>query len=230
MKVVVGCPVYERAWVLNAWFDALDDWREHIDITFFFAYTDSKDGTRDIIKERADRSLIFEVDEGDHSTERNWGERSRLETLAMLRNHLLNQVELSSPNFYFSLDSDILVAPWKTSKVLFETEYDAIAPLVYLGPGDVANAFYFKGSHHTRVLNNRRYGGEQPVDVIAAAKLMTPKAYTNSLYGYDKYGEDFFWAKGMKEAGVRLALNSSVVFKHVMDKDRLDVIDPRVGW
>ena len=230
MKVLVGCPIYERGWVLNAWFDALDDWRSHVDLQFHFVYTEGEDDTLDIIRKRAGNHIVFPFDEGDHSKERNWGDKSRLETMADLRNALISQVNLTKPDFFLSLDSDILVAPWGQSKVLFETTYDAVAPLVYLGPGDIGNSFHFQGDHNRRIQKTRMYGVEQPVDVIAAAKLMKPLAYRNSVYGYDKYGEDFYWARGMKFANIRLAFNSSVIFKHVMSPDRLDVVDPRVGW
>lgn len=230
MKVVVGCPVYERAWVLEAWFDALEGWRKHVDLKFLFVYTDSEDKTLDIIKKRAGNHLVFPFNEGDHSKERNWGDQSRLETMADMRNFLLNQVNLDKPDFFLSLDSDILVAPWDQSKQLFETQYDVVAPLVYLGAGDIGNSFNFQGDHHRRISKNRMYDVEQRVDVVAAAKLMKPLAYRNSIYGYDRYGEDFYWAKEMKRAGISLALNSNVIFKHVMTPDKLDMIDLRVGW
>lgn len=231
MRVVVGCPIYEREWVLSAWFDALDDWREHVDLTFRFAYTASGDRTEVVIHNRAENFLLFPIDEGDHSTERNWGKQSRLETLAYMRNFLIAQVNLDKPDFYLSLDSDILVAPWEQSKVLFETEYDAISPLVFLGKGDIGNAWTLNDrGGHQRILAARRYGVEQRVDVIAAAKLMKPQAYEASRYGYDKYGEDFYWASEMRRDGLSMALNSSVIFKHVMDEDSLYQVDPRVGW
>ncbi|GAF94457.1 unnamed protein product, partial [marine sediment metagenome] len=90
MKVVVGCPVYERGWVLNAWFDALEGWREHVDLKFLFVYTDSEDDTLDIIKKRAGSHLVFPFNDGDHSTQRNWGDQSRLETMADMRNFLIS--------------------------------------------------------------------------------------------------------------------------------------------
>jgi hypothetical protein len=230
MKVTVGCPIYERGWVLNAWFDALDDWREHVDLRFLFVYTESEDDTLDIIEKRAGTHIVFPYNDGDHSTKRNWGDQSRLETMADMRNFLISQVNLDRPDFFLSLDSDVLVAPWEQSGELFDTTFDAVAPLVYLGPGDIGNTFHFQGDHHRRVNKARMYGVEQPVDVIAAAKLMTPLAYRNSVYGYDKYGEDFYWARQMKIAGIRLAFNSHVIFKHVMSPDKLDAIDLRVGW
>ena len=230
MKLIVGCPVYERAWVLDAWFDALEDWRDHADITFFFVYTDSLDETREVIEDRAWKKIVFTFNDGNHSTKRNWGDRTRLETLAEMRNFLIAQVNLDSPDFFLSLDSDILVAPWEQSQALFDTQYDAVAPLVYLGSGDISNAFNFHGDHHRRITESRRYGTDQRVDVIAAAKLMKPRAYQVSEYGYDRYGEDFYWAREMRRNGVQLGLNSSVVFKHIMERGQLDKVDRRLGW
>jgi hypothetical protein len=230
VRVVVGCPVYEREWVLSAWFDALDDWRDHVDLHFRFVYTPGSDRTETILRNRAENYLIFPYEDGDHSTERNWGKRSRLETLAYMRNFLITQVRLDEPDWYLSLDSDILVSPWSESQALFDTLFDAVAPLVYLGPGDVSNAFMYQKDHHRRIPDGRRYGVDQKVDVIAAAKLMKPKAYNGSFYGYDKYGEDFYWARQMREQGITLALNSSVKWKHVMDRDSLYRVDQRLGW
>lgn len=155
--------------------------------------------------------------------------------MAMLRNALLDVVRGEGPTSYFSLDSDVLAAPWESSRKLFEhLEEDpsigAIAPLVYLGAGDIGNVFHWNGQHTRRLTRKQRYGVVQPVGAIAAAKLMTGNAYNYGEYGYHQLGEDIYWSDRMRKLKVPLAHDSSVVFRHVMSPDNLHVKDTRVPW
>lgn len=231
--VLVGCPVFERDWVLGRWFDHLESWP--LELGFVFAYTPGSDSTLDIIQSRAPDATIIVVEDGDHSVERNWGKRSRLETLADMRNEILRTVRVLGPDFYLSLDSDVLVAPWEESHTLFNSvrrggEFDAISPLAYLGAGDVSNAFHWRGDHLTRLDKAKRYGVPQPVGVLCAAILMNPAAYNTGSYSYDMLGEDIAWARSVRRGPVRLGFDSSVVFDHVMSQEQLHVNDARVPW
>ncbi len=231
--VLVGCPVFERDWILERWFDHLEEWP--LELGFVFAYTPGSDATLDIIQSRAPGATIITVEDGDHSVERNWGVRSRLETLADMRNSILRTVRALGPDLYFSLDSDVLVAPWEETFTLFSSvrrggEYDAIAPLTYLGAGDVANAFHWRGDHLTRLDKKKRYDMPQTADVLCASILMNPTAYNAGTYGYDMLGEDIAWARSIRYEKVRLGFNSAVVYNHVMSRESLHVKDARVPW
>jgi hypothetical protein len=226
-RVLVGCPVYERGWILDRWFAALKAWPVQLD--FVFAYTPGSDDTLDIIQGESSAHIIL-AEEGDHSVERNWGQRSRIETLADMRNALLGYARRMGPAYYLSLDSDVLVAPWEESQRLFDTEFDAVSPLVYLGAGDVANAFHWRGDHVTRLGAKQRYGVPQTADVLCAAILMSPTAYNVGTYEYDLLGEDIAWARTVRHEPISLGFDSSVIFWHVMSKEDLHVNDPRVSW
>ncbi len=229
--ILVGCPVYERAWILDRWFTHLETWP--VELEFVFAFTPGGDETLDIIQDHAPDAVIILAEEGDHSTDRNWGKRSRIETMADMRNALLRHVRQKQPAYFLSLDSDVLVAPWDDSKRLFESaglRFDAISPLTFLGAGDVANAFHWRGDHVTRLDKAKRYGEPQVADVLAAAILMTPAAYNYGSYGYDMLGEDIYWAKSIRNDPIKLGFDSSVVFDHVMSEDQLHTNDARVPW
>ncbi len=229
--IVVGCPVYERAWILDQWFTHLETWP--MELEFVFAFTPGLDDTLDIIQDHAPDATIILAEAGDHSTDRNWGSRSRIETLADMRNALFDHIRQRQPAYFFSLDSDVLVAPWEDSQRLFESltgSFDAISPLAYLGPGDVANAFHWRGDHVTRLNSKNRYGIPQVADVLAAAILMTPAAYNSGSYGYDMLGEDIYWARSVRNEPIKLGFDSSVVFNHVMSEDKLHTNDMRVPW
>lgn len=233
MKLLVGCPVYQRAWILERWLSLLSGWADHVDLQFAFVYTPGSDDTLRLISSARTVALATEK-EGTHSTLRNWGSKDRLETLASLRNTLLGLVRDVQPDLFLSLDSDILVPPWEVFSQLLEDfdTYDAVAPLVYLGKGTITNAFYQRKENiqRRRVIN--LYDAVMPVDVICAAKLITPAVFNDDSvsYGYHSAGEDIYWSLAAKRAGYRVALDPRVKMKHVMQQNDLDKVDERVGW
>ena len=231
MKVAVGCPVYQRAWVLEAWFDHIEalGW----DIRYVFAYTPSSDNTLEIIKRRAKDPVYEIVVTGNHSVKRNWGDADRLSTLAHLRNVLLDLVRQIEPDVFLSVDSDILMP--ENSDLLLEDldTYDAVAPLVMLSQsGNVSNAFYQRGPKVTRRRVKQFYDAVMPVDVICAAKLITPDIFNDDRveYGYHSAGEDIFWSNTAKVAGYSMALDPRVRPKHIMTAGWLEKKDGRIGW
>ena len=239
MNLLVGCPVYERGWVLPRWFDHLAEWTQHVHVMFVFAYTPGSDDTMDIIEQKTrevDALWTYEtVTEGNHSTQRNWGDRGRIETLAGLRNRLLGQARDIEPDYYLSLDSDILVPPWETFSLLFEglKQFDAVAPLVYLGGGEISNVFYQRQRDiRRRVQKKQFYDTPQPVEIICAAKLMAPNLFNDQRvqYGYHGAGEDIYWSQQATSYGHKLGFDTRVKTKHIMQPEQLDKEDPRVGW
>lgn len=236
---VVGCPVYERKWVLDKWFDALADWAAHIELEFAFVYTPSSDGTLDVL---TDRSLelsgkvphIIIHEEGTHSKQRNWGDAERLRTMASMRNLLLKHVRLRKPDWYFSLDSDILVPSWLEGGMLWEAlspkwHYGAVAPLAYLGRGSITNAFTLDKHRRQRA---KVFDAIQPVKIICAAKLMSPHVFMDERvnYGYHTHGEDLYWSQAAVSYSHNLAIDTRVKCKHVMSVDELETQDRRIGW
>jgi hypothetical protein len=219
--------------VLNHWFDALEDWAPHLDIEYAFVYTPGSDDTLDIISERAPNAHWSTYMAGDHSTKRNWGEESRLRTMADLRNELLKVVRGIEPDLFLSLDSDILVPPWFDARVLFDefddAPYDGVALLSYLGLGSITNAFYEDRHRRTRA---KVYDALAPVDIICASKLMSRELLMDErvAYGYHVAGEDLYWSKTATTYGYRLGLDSRVKCKHIMKPEQLERVDERVGF
>lgn len=227
MKVLVGCPVYQRGWILHQWFTHLK--APGVDISWVFVYTPSDDGTLQIIERHtADADVeIIEVTAGDHSIERNWSRESRIATMVELRNRLLEYAARKGLP-YFSLDSDILVPINWPFLVENLQEKDAVAPLAYLAEGPVSNAFI-------SVKPNRRapiYNTLQPVVAICAAKMMSYRIVADPQvrYSLDPLGEDFAWSKAARTARYNLGFNSSIKCKHIMKPAQLSKIDQRIGW
>ena len=143
MKLVVGCPVHERGWILPAWLEHLRDWKA--DIELVFVVTPGEDETVDIIDNITWAPVhTFEMLEGTHGTERDWGNKDRLDTLVACREALRREAAVLEPDLFFSVDSDILVQGGSLPKLLYAlADYDAVSPLVYLSDhGDkITNAF-----------------------------------------------------------------------------------------
>lgn len=230
MLILVGCPIYQRAWILEDWFDHLE--LQGHRLKYVFAYTTGWDRTFEILQRRAphNRMAFWPSKDAPHSTTRRWTS-ARYDLMAKMRNDLLTVAREANPDFYLSLDSDILLPPGALDSLIDAAQtYDAVAPLAYLGPGKITNAFTgTPGKHYRRA---PVYGAVQTVDVICAAKLMTPKIFNDDkvyYYGHPQ-GEDLGWSATARANGYRLALDTRVLAKHVMEPKQLNVVDRRIGW
>lgn len=238
--LVIGAPVHERAWVLPDWFAHLAKqdlpWE---DVTLLFNYGRSSDSTLEIIRDAQDmlpwtvRVLIDDRDD-DHvaqTVHRSWNfERYRV--MARLRNELLEWVRKWQPDYYLSLDTDILLPKGAISTLLEDIrdgKFDAVAPKLFMTP---------RNEKYPNAMNLTDLGGRPKlehsftmiVDVVFAAVLMNQRLYSEVDYAPHKRGEDIGWGYNAKKAGMVMGLNPQVVAKHVMSPEMLDKPDPRIGW
>lgn len=236
MSLLVGCPVYDRAWVLNDWFDHVDAWADDVGgVSYVFALTPGTDRTAETIAQRAERATIIEVTEGDHSTDRAWNRPERVITMADTRNRLLKwarHLMRVQPGIeaFLSLDSDILLPEGQATRFIDNLQAkDAVSPLVYLGPGHITNAFVLRAGVYRRVKPCTTPGS---ASVLCAAVLMSRTVVMDEsvAYGYDRRGEDFAWSAAAIEAGYTLGYDFAVQAKHIMDPTQLWTVDRRIGW
>jgi hypothetical protein len=212
MRIAVGCPVYERGWILPKWFEGVYNAIGVWDLTFVFAYTDSEDDTLEVIRSNipVNNTHILVENHGTHGKDRDWTNMARIGTLADMRNHLLDCVADLDVDFYLSLDSDILLQPGSARHLINHVSHagqaDAVAVTTRMAADhSIINAFQRRRDGYlTRV----KPGWDGPVDVICAAKLMKIKmARDKSVrYGVHPRGEDFYWSNAAKSAGYQLWL------------------------
>lgn len=233
--MVIGAPVHQRAWVLPDWLHhlAIQDlpWEN---VVLLFNYGESSDGTLDMIRE-AERMLPWTVevlhDEGDdHLAERRW-DISRYGTMARLRNDLLRRVRELSPSYYLSLDTDILLPEGAVEALLQDfdgSKLDGVAPLLYMTQKSTAypNAMYLDSGRRPKIDSD----ATMLVDVCFAAVLMRPSLYNYVDYAAHTRGEDIGWGLNARSKYMTMALNPSVVCKHVMSPEMLMAPDKRIGW
>lgn len=234
MKLMIGCPVLHRDWILERWFDHVEAAAEKAgvtDFTYIFVGDPEHDPkTFEIIKRRTRPGGTYTspVPDGRSSDQREWNRR-RFQRMVELRNRLLSGVRISGPDAFLSLDSDILLHEDAIAALL--SNFDpagAVGGKCYLSKVGTKAPSWGKLSRAGK-LQRVDSVGTFPVDVLMAIKLMGPDAYAVD-YKFDTEGEDTGWSKNARTAGVRLRWVGAPASKHVWGPDYLDKVDPRVGW
>ena len=110
MRIVVGCPLKDRSWALPRWLQAIAN--QGVELELVCLLSPSEDNTEEVLKqhpitllydERPGRSVL-EID--THA----WGNlNGKYEYMASLRNQLIDYVIERDADFFFSLDSDIIL-------------------------------------------------------------------------------------------------------------------------
>ncbi len=244
MKILVGCPVLRREWIISYWFDYVEAAvPDGVEVEYVFV-VDPRDPTKTVIDRRVNglQRQVHYVDVVDRvkepGPEHGWAQPGALEKMVTLRNYLLGEVRQVQPDLFLSVDSDILLHPQQISNLVEvletdERKFDAVGGKVYLSPGkDNPSWAYYNAERGLRRLDIGYVG---PVDVIMALKLMTPQAYAVD-YEYEKNGEDIGWSLACKDKGLKLGFDGRIASKHVMAKkglngdDLIRQIDKRCGF
>lgn len=247
MKVAVGCPVRDRAWIFNEWLEHVLVAFEVANLTPYFVFTigTSVDDTHDLVTETFRHYGGMWCDEDEDINQhlepgmRVWN-NSRYNTMVRVRNRLLEMVRVMQPDYFLSLDSDILIHPVALMS-LIETLTHGVTQRrsrERLLPDAVAGKCYLsKSSRLPNYLTKKANGGWHredqenvfEVDVIMALKLMNTAAY-NVDYRHDPYGEDIGWSLACHDRGLHLVWDGRIASKHCMVPQQLAEVDPRIGW
>lgn len=218
-KLNVGCPIYYRGWILNRWLKAVDKYLEPDG--YIFVYTPCSDDTLDILRwwAKTHHTRILIYDRGTHGIERDWTNSDRIETLAEMRNLLLDRAA-EEGGMFMSLDSDVVLKG--DGFVYHAVEWDVVAPTVALATDrTIINGFSHRRPDGYTV--RAKPGHHGVVDVLCAAKLMSEEVTHNVRYGYHPRGEDFYWSKEAKDQGYTLGMCTEVA-AHYMAEDRPPIV------
>ena len=141
MKILVGCPVKDRAWALPKWFGAVNREGElaGVEIEYVFIYSESADETLDLLIEQG-ADVLHDKERGRGLREINghfWGEPSIYEYMARIRNRLLQVAIERRPDYFFSLDSDIILPKGGLKHLLqyADAQRGVVAPAVNMSWG-----------------------------------------------------------------------------------------------
>lgn len=234
MKYLIGLPVYKREWILSEWFECIENQTVPLsDMGFLFLMSNQYEDpyTYEIIFDwqakhpEVQYFNIIEETSQRHKVHvpgtRAW-KLHDYKKLAAFRNTLLEHVKIIQPEYYFSLDSDILLSDPNTLETLTKelVNFNAVSPLAYMSPAS---------TKHPNVLSWKRVPGQETVrkenypigtvfksDIIMAAVLMDQKAYNKADYKFHIAGEDVGWAYSMWKNGLTMGSVSNIYTPHIM--------------
>lgn len=242
MKILIGMPVYKRAWILRDWFAAIEAQSIPLDqLGFIFELGPDDDETHNILYDwHANHPQVWCFDGIIRENERHamhadgfreWT-HGKYYTLVNLRNNLLERAVCHQPDRYFSLDSDILITNPKTIEHLanLTESLDAVSLLCYMRwkhARDVEHPSVMSwqtehGGRAERRLQEYPLGDLFQSDVIMAAKMMSKQVYENVRYRWHRQGEDVGWSAEAYHQGFNLYCASNIYAPHIMHTFLLD--------
>lgn len=251
INLAIGCPIYKRDWIFPYWISCIEN--QNIDFSrtaFVFEVSQNDSKTIEmLIKYRNARpdipEFILDIKEDvphfDHEEGTRTWSISKYQNMVNLRNSLLSTVRELNPNYFFSLDSDILLTNPNTIQLLIahlNSGADAVSPLMFMTPIDtmypsVMNWINEPGGQAFRK-ESYPFGEYFQSDVIMAAKMMSKDVYTNVNYSLHSQGEDLGWCGNAAKLGYRLYSASYIYAAHIMHKQMLQHFlangDPRESF
>lgn len=233
MKLIIGCPIYKRDWIIPEWIKCIINQSIDMrDVGFMFETSpDDPSTTKSLLTWRKldKRFPLFEINERSdiqHFEHQNNGRQwtmSKYHNMVSLRNSLLSRVREYKPDFYFSLDSDVLLRDPNTIELLIahiKDGADAVAPLMFMTPNDsqYPSVMSWKDQGFEYAYRKEKYplGTYFKSDVIMAAKMMSKDVYNNVDYEFNKQGEDVGWSKAATQKGYNLFSASYIYSPHIM--------------
>lgn len=238
MKLIIACPIYKRNWILSDWVRCILKQSLNIsNIGFVFEVSPDDKQTVEILKawKRIDKSIpLFEIIERSdipHFEHQNNGRQwtlSKYQNMINMRNSILAKVREYQPDYYFSLDSDILIENPNTIELLIahiNDGADAVSPLMYMTP--VGTAFPSVMSWVDKEYQKAHRKSDYPIgtyfqsDIIMAAKMMSKKTYMSVDYEFHQQGEDLGWSRNALKKGLQLYSASYIYAPHIMSQIHL---------
>lgn len=238
MKLIVGCPIYKRSWIFRYWAYCLENQSIPLeDIGFIFEASPNDDQTIDLLerwKSGHPEIPLFEINvradlpHFEHEKNSRQWTMSKYHNMVNLRNSILNRVRDIKPDYYFSLDSDILIKHPSTIELLIghiDSGADAVNTLMFMTPigTQFPSVMTWKNDEENRAYRQEQYpiGKFFKSDVIMAAKMMSKDVYNNVNYEFHIQGEDLGWSLDAKRKGFNLFCASYIYSPHLMHEDML---------
>lgn len=248
MKILIGCPIYQREWILPEWFRCIENQTVPLsEVGFIFELGVHDDATHNLLWDWQMQHPEVQVFDGiirpdethkAHAEDKRQWARSDYYRMVNFRNNLLERACNYAPERYFSLDSDILIPDPTTLEKLYDlTQKPSTAsPLCYMTPDDIRfpnmmSWVDYSGGRAKRDFSKYRIGEVFEVDISMAAVMMHPDVYRNVRYRWHRQGEDLGWSAEMNRTGYRMYSASHIYAPHIMHRWMLDLYleggDPR---
>lgn len=223
MKIIIGCPVYERAWSLPRWFKSIFDQKINLkQAGLVFAYTPGQDETLEIIEKYGQKFDSLDVIPCEDVKAFGGRDSERYYSLVILRNRIFEVLRDLQPDYYFSYDSDILL-PEGTLKGLIKDKKDIVGPWVDLvPPNGIPNCVSVVGNGFRRRKPYAQFypqTGLYEVDTVFAVSLMSNPVFNTCTYKWHTGGEDYGFAQEVINAGFKSWMDATYIGTHLYKKD-----------
>lgn len=223
IKVMIGCPVRNRAWILPSYLDCLQKLDKRLfEVRYCFIINDCSDASPRILTEfaRQKPQCVTLIRKNHHSPGGFRRGEYNLSHLAQLRNLLLQAFLESDCDYLFSLDSDILV-PENTLNQLLQDQCDIISALVCNGHeiGDPGIYNILQRGREGNYLHIRDFPRDKvfPVDCTGAACLIRRAVIEAGVrYSGLRGGEDIGFCEAAITRGFNIFCDGRVECLHYM--------------
>jgi len=231
MKIIIACPIYKRDWILSHWVRCILKQSINIsNIGFIFEVSPEDKTTVAALRawKQIDKNIplfdIIERSDIPHFEHQNNGRQwtlSKYHNMINMRNSILLKVREYQPDYYFSLDSDILIENPNTIELLIahiNEGADAVSPLMYMTPVGTNFPSVMSWKEDWKGSRDQSYpiGTYFKSDIIMAAKMMSKKTYMNVDYEFHQQGEDLGWSKNASKNNLNLYCASYIYAPHIM--------------
>lgn len=229
--IAIGCPVRNRAWVLDDYLAALDA-IDYSHKEYLFLLNDSFDTSGDKLKTfmQTHSGLLCErFDEGGPGYRREEYDANHYGHLAAIRNAFIDLFLVETEcDYLLSVDSDIIVPTDIIAKLipLMQEQTMAAAAISNIPnkqldghtPGNFMIAIQGCIEHPFKY----PLTGDMEVDVIGAVYLIPRRALTDGIrYGPHPQGEDVPFCLAARKKGYHLLVNLDVRCEHRMVEVKL---------
>lgn len=229
MRLLIGCPVARREWIIRQYLEHAAASAEKAGVEFEFLMVGGLgDPTFDVVDSLPQYAVArIYVDEPRALDYRDWTKPGRLERMVELRNTMLQFVRLSDCDLFLSLDSDILLHE-DTIANLIDTQqergWDAVGGYCYMSTTRSHPSYANLMGHAMRRPDIR--GSVERCDVLMGIILMTRRAIGID-YEYSSKGEDIGWAMAARRRRLIFGVDARLVNRHVMRPVEINQADPR---
>ncbi|MDD3271046.1 MAG: glycosyltransferase family 2 protein [Syntrophomonadaceae bacterium] len=223
LKVMIGCPVRDRAWILPRYLDCLEKLNTNtFQPQYCFIINDCSDHSPQILAEFARRQpgLVRLIEKNYDSPGSYRRGQYNFSRLAELRNLLLNAFLQSDGDYLFSLDSDLLV-PAGTLTQLLTDDRDIVSALVCNGHeiGDPGIYNILERGSDGSYIHIRDFPRNRvfPVDCTGAAYLIKRTVIAAGVRYSSQYGgEDIAFCEAAASRGFNIFCDGRVECLHLM--------------
>lgn len=242
-SILIGAPIYDRAWILPHWIKYIENQEYPKDnIGFVFELGPDDNETHDILWEwqnsrpeykTFDAQIYMKVKHETHPDGMRIWSAEKYYNMVTLRNNLLERATGLSDQFdyYFSLDSDIILEDPLTLKKLVEKaeedpERHVLSPLMYMTPHETnfPSAMSWvdgPGRRAARILERYKVNETFEADIVMAAVFMQHAVFTTARYQWHRQGEDLGFATVLSDLGFKSFGAWDIYCPHIMNKQML---------